>query len=69
MNGIDHHSAYEKCTVGSVEVIKSLSDSKIVSPTYKLGSDIVVEMKRIQEMNENITKTMDNQESDSSILD
>ena len=40
-----------------------------VSPTYKLGSDIVVEMKRIQEMNENITKTMDNQESDSSILD
>ena len=33
----------------------------------KLGSDIVVEMKRIQEMNENITKIKDNQESDSSI--
>ena len=27
-------------------------------------SDIIVEMKRIQEMNENITKRMDNQESD-----
>ena len=48
-------------------MIKSLSDSKIVSPTYKLGSDIVVEMKRIQEMNENITKIMDNQGSNSSI--
>ena len=34
MNGIDHHSAYEKCTVGSVEVINSLSDSKIVFPQH-----------------------------------
>ena len=31
----------------------------------KLGSDIVVEMKRIQEMNEKITKGMDNEGSDS----
>ena len=34
MNGIDHHSAYEKCTVDSVEVIKSLSDSKIEFPQH-----------------------------------
>ena len=31
----------------------------------KLGSVIVVEMKRIQEMNEKITKGMDNEGSDS----
>ena len=31
----------------------------------KLGSDIVVEMKRIQEMNERITKRRDNEGSDS----
>lgn len=31
----------------------------------KLGSDIVVEMKRIQEMNEDITKRMDNEGSES----
>ena len=31
----------------------------------KLGSDIVVEMKRIQEMNERTTKGRDNEGSDS----
>ena len=31
----------------------------------KLGSDIVFEMKRIQEMNEDITKGMDNEGSES----
>ena len=34
MNRIDHHSAYEKCTVGSDEVMKSLSDSKIEFPQH-----------------------------------